>query len=293
MASRRGLRFTISDPATGQEFEVVDKYVGAELLGFSVNYFLHTVARALPAYEVQGQRRNFWKLEAIKTWKAARDSWKKLRCEICKREERGESRDLYYSYQRRSDNSWYSLCKKCHKRFVRLCTPWGHHELPGETIEEKQTWGWMLLAHSMSMLRRNLDLLESGEWKMNWKKKRVLIVEEDKLLRELLEETLRREGCVVNTKASLTAGIKRWRHYKWDGLYTSYQLGNRTAKKLIRRARKDGSLPIITSLSEPLQNGDVEELIDLEVKGIDKPFSFDQVIRYFRKAWREEEVRRP
>jgi len=34
-------------------------------------------------------------------------------------------------------------------------------------------------------------------------------------------------------------------------------------------------------------------LIDLEVKGIDKPFSFDQVIRYFRKAWREEEVRRP
>ena len=292
MPGRPGLWLKYTDPKTGETYEVIDKYAGAELLEISSNYFLHEASDRATQVQVPGQKRSFWRLSEVKQWKSERENWTRLRCEICKRLEDGR-KDLYVSFQRRSDASWYSLCRKCHKQFTRTSAPWGHHELPGETLEERQTWGWLLLAHSISILKRNIEILESGRWKTSRIKKRVLIVEDDKRLREVLEEAMRREGCVVVSKASLTAGMRKWRGSRWDGLYTSFQLESQTAKKLIQQAGKDQAVPIVVSFTGEVEDGATDFMYGMKMKRVERPFSFDDVIKYFRKSWqKEEEVRR-
>jgi excisionase family DNA binding protein len=114
---------------------------------------------------------------------------------------------------------------------------------------------------------------------------RVLIVDDEPSVREMLEKTLRRLNYVVETAEDGAAALARVRAGHYDLLITDLRMPGMDGLSLIRAARRrDAALPVIVITAYSTEASAIEA-INIGVSGyLTKPFRVERIIRSVARA---------
>jgi DNA-binding response OmpR family regulator len=107
---------------------------------------------------------------------------------------------------------------------------------------------------------------------------RVLIVEDERALRDTLEWNLAHEGYLVSTAADGIAGLERAREWKPDLLILDLMLPGMDGLEVCRQLRKDSSLPILMLTA---RESETDRVVGLEMGADDyltKPFHMRELL---------------
>ena len=117
-------------------------------------------------------------------------------------------------------------------------------------------------------------------------KYKILIVEDEANIRELLRLYLEREGYTVLEAENGVEGIKKWKSDKPDMLLLDLGLPDRDGLDLIQKVRESDTVPIIV-LSARSNERDKVEALDLGANDyITKPFGTEELLARIRAVLR-------
>jgi len=115
---------------------------------------------------------------------------------------------------------------------------------------------------------------------------RILVVDDDDRLREVVDEYLRSEGYQTMVAADGLAAIKVWQEKRPDLVLLDWMMPHQSGLDVARQIRRDGNTPIImlTARSE-----ESDKLVGLELGADDyltKPFSMRELVARIRAVLR-------
>jgi two-component system response regulator AtoC len=123
--------------------------------------------------------------------------------------------------------------------------------------------------------------------------KRILIVDDESNLRQMLEELLRREGFVVDGAGDGEEALARLRAEPFDVVVTDLRMPGMSGLELLEKIHaQDASTTVIVMTSYGSTQTAVEAMKAGAYDYISKPFKTDEIVLTLRKAEERERLRR-
>jgi DNA-binding response OmpR family regulator len=118
----------------------------------------------------------------------------------------------------------------------------------------------------------------------------ILVVDDERTLRETLAESLETEGFAVVQAADGRAAVEAFRHHHPDLILLDLMLPELSGTEVCRIIRAESGVPILMLTAK---NAEVDKVVGLELGADDyvtKPFSFRELLARIRALLRRSEV---
>ncbi|MBN1822037.1 MAG: response regulator [Prolixibacteraceae bacterium] len=123
--------------------------------------------------------------------------------------------------------------------------------------------------------------------------KKILVVEDDQDIRELLVETLKRSDFEVDTAENGKTGLEKFRKQKYDLILTDIRMPVMDGLKMLKKIKKEDSrMPIVVITAYPSVDSAVECLVEGADDYLVKPIKFDDLNVKIQKALEKRKIQR-
>ena len=123
--------------------------------------------------------------------------------------------------------------------------------------------------------------------------KRILVVEDDQDIRELLVETLKRSDFEVDTAENGKKGLEKFRKQNFDLIVTDIRMPVMDGLKMLKKIKKeDTKMPIVVITAYPSVDSAVECLVEGADDYLVKPVKLDDLNVKIKKALEKRRIQR-
>jgi DNA-binding NtrC family response regulator len=123
--------------------------------------------------------------------------------------------------------------------------------------------------------------------------KRILVVEDDQDIRELLVETLKRSGFETDTAENGKKGLEKFHSQKYNLILTDIRMPVMDGLNMLKQIKKeDSKMPIVVVTAFPSVNSAVECLVEGADDYLVKPVQFNDLDVKIKKALEKRKLQR-
>lgn len=123
--------------------------------------------------------------------------------------------------------------------------------------------------------------------------KKILVVEDDQDIRELLVETLKRSDFEVDTAENGKKGLEKFRKQNFDLILTDIRMPVMDGLNMLKKIKRaDPRMPIVVVTAYPSVDSAVECLVEGADDYLVKPIKFDDLNVKIQKALEKRKIQR-